>query len=64
MQYDHGYNCPYNWRYRSGGGMISVLASSAVDRRFELSLARKQDKLSEVEMSIRQYIDEKLMSWC
>ena len=44
--------------------MISVLASSAVDRRFELSLARKQDKLSEVEMSIRQYIDEKLMSWC
>ena len=32
--------------------------------RFELGLARKQDNLSEVEMSIRQYIDEKLMSWC
>ena len=47
----------------AGGGMISVLSSSAVDRRFELGLSRKQDNVSEWEMSIRQYIDEKLMSW-
>jgi hypothetical protein len=44
--------------------MVSVFASSAVNRRFELGLARKQDNLSELEMFIRQYIDEKLMSWC
>ena len=44
--------------------MVSLFASDAVDRRFELGLARKHDNLSEVEMSIRKYIDEKLMSWC